>query len=413
MWTTGRGKRVKTIVILGALDTKGEEYAFLRDQIASEGVKTLLVDTSVIQDPLIQPDIPSRDVAAAAGESLDALRAADDRGRAVTAMAAGASAIVKTLHREGKLDGIIGLGGSGGTTMVTTAMQGLPIGVPKVMVSTLACGDTSRLVAGRDIVMMYPIVDIAGLNSLFTQVASNAAGAIVGMVNKSDAPVSGVEKPVVGASQFGVTTPCVDVARKRLEEEGIEVLPFHSAGTGGRSLEALAADKALDGVLDVTVSEIVDDFLGGIHSAGPTRLEAAGRAGIPQVVSVGALDVCDFGPIDTVPEKFRARTLYRHNANVTVMRTDAEENEALGKRLCEKLNRANGPVHLYLPLQGISGIDAPGKPFFDPEVDSVLFATIRENLKRDVVALHERDLHINDPAFATEMAERLIDLLNV
>ena len=399
-------------MILGAFDTKGEEYAFLRDQIASEGVKTLLVDTSIVQAPKIQPDIPARDVAAAAGEDLDALRAAGDRGRAVTAMAAGASAIVKRLHGEGRLDGIIGLGGSGGTTMVTTAMHELPIGVPKVMVSTLACGDTSRLVAGRDIVMMYPVVDIAGLNSLFTRVVSNAAGAIVGMVNKSTAPASGNDKPVVGASQFGVTTPCVDVARKHLEEQGIEVLPFHSAGTGGRSLEALAADKALDGVLDVTTSEIVDDLLGGIHSAGPTRLEAAGRAGLPQVVSVGALDICDFGPIDTVPEKFRARTLYRHNANVTVMRTDVEENRTLGRRLCEKLNRANGPVHLYLPLKGISEIDTPGKPFFDPEADCALFTTIRENLDRDVVALHERELHLNDPAFATEMAEQMIVLLN-
>lgn len=404
---------MRTIVILGAFDTKGEEYAFLRDQIASEGVKTLLVDTSVVEAPKIRPDIPAREVAAAAGESLDELRAAGDRGRAVTAMAAGASAIVKKLHDERTLDGIIGLGGSGGTTMVTAAMHELPIGVPKVMVSTLACGDTSRLVAGRDIVMMYPVVDIAGLNSLSRRVVGNAAGAIVGMVNKSTAPVSESEKPVVGASQFGVTTPCVDVARKRLEAEGIEVLPFHSAGTGGRSLEALAADRALDGVLDVTVSEIVDDLLGGIHSAGPTRLEAAGQAGLPQVVSVGALDVCDFGPMDTVPEKFRSRTLYRHNANVTVMRTNVEENEVLGKRLCEKLNRAHGRVHLYLPLKGISGIDAPGKPFFDPEADSVLFATIRENLKRDVVTLHERDLHINDSAFATEMAEQLIDLLNV
>lgn len=376
-------------------------------------MKTLLVDTSIIQAPKIQPDIPARDVAAAAGESLDELRAAGDRGRAVTAMAAGARAIVKKLHCEGRLDGIVGLGGSGGTTMITSAMHELPIGVPKVMVSTLACGDTSRLVAGRDIVMIYPIVDIAGLNSLFTRVVGNAAGAIVGMVNKSTAPVSESEKAVVGASQFGVTTPCVDVARKRLEEEGIEVLPFHSAGTGGRSLEALAADKALDGVLDVTVSEIVDDLLGGIHSAGPTRLQAAGQAGIPQVVSVGALDVCDFGPMDTVPEKYRSRTLYRHNANVTVMRTNAEENRALGKRLCEKLNQAHGPVHLYLPLKGISGIDAPGKPFFDPDTDGVLFATIRDNLKRDVVTLHERDLHINDPEFALEMAERLIGLLNV
>jgi len=402
---------MKTIVILGAFDTKGEEYGFLRDQIALEGVKTLLIDTSIIQEPKLKPDIHSSEVAAAAGKSLDELRAAEDRGPAVMAMAAGASAIVKKLHADGKLDGIIGLGGSGGTTMVTNAMHGLPIGVPKVMVSTMACGDTSRMVAGRDIVMIYPIVDIAGLNSIFTRVAANAAGAIVGMVNKSEALVPDDGKTLVGASQVGQTTPCVDVARKVLGRHGIELLPFHSTGTGGRSLEALAADKAIDGVLDITPTELTDELLGGIHSAGPTRVEAAGQVGLPQVVSVGSLNVCHFGPYDTVPGPFRLRNLYKHNANVTVMQTNAEENYTLGKILCEKLNHAIGPVELFVPLHGIAFLDMPGKPFHDPDAGRALFDAITEHLDRNVVTLHERERHINDPEFATEMAERMIELV--
>ena len=402
---------MKTIVVLGAFDTKGEEYGFLRDQIAAEGVGTLLVDTSIMETPKIDPDIPSSEVAAAAGEDLDELRAAEDRGRGVTAMSAGAGAIVKRLYDEGKLDGIIGLGGSGGTTMVTTAMQALPTGVPKVMVSTLACGDTTRLIAGRDIVMMYPIVDIAGLNSIFTRIAANAAGAIVGMVNKSVTHVSDDEALLVGASQVGVTTPCVDAARKVLGEAGIELLPFHATGTGGNSLEALAADKAIDGVLEITPTELTDELLGGIHSAGPTRVEAAGRAGLPQVVSVGGLNGCHFGPYDTVPEKYRGRNLYRHNANITVMQSSADENYTLGKLLCEKLNRATGPVDIFLPLHGISFFDLPEQPFHDPEANRALFDSVREYANPAVVTLHERDRHINDPEFGTEMAERMIELL--
>ena len=404
---------MKTVVILGAFDTKGEEYSFLRDQIVSEGVKTLLIDTSIMQEPKLKPDIPSSEVAAAAGEDLHKLRAAEDRGPAVMAMALGASIIAKKLHAEGKMDGIIGLGGSGGTTMVTTAMQELPVGVPKVMVSTLACGDTTRLVAGRDIVMIYPIVDIAGLNSIFTRVATNAAGAIVGMVKKSEVLAPEANKMLVGASQVGQTTPCVDIARKVLGKHGIELLPFHSTGTGGRSLEALAADKAIGGVLDITPTELTDELLGGIHSAGPTRLEAAGQTGLPQVVSVGSVNGCHFGPFDTVPEHFRSRNLYKHNANVTVMQTNAEENYALGKLLCEKLNKSTGPVEIFLPLHGVAFLDMPGKPFHDPESLNALFDSVYKHFDRSVITLHEKEQHINDPAFATEMAEHMIELLKV
>lgn len=402
---------MKTIVLLGAFDTKGEEYGFLRDQIAAQGVNTLLVDTSVLQEPKLKPDIPSSEVAAAGGSNLDELRAAEDRGQAVMAMASGASALIKQLHGAGKLDGIIGLGGSGGTTMVTNAMHGLPTGVPKVMVSTMACGDTTRLVAGRDIVMIYPIVDIAGLNSIFRRVAANAAGAIVGMVNHADALVDDDGKLLVGASQVGVTTACVDTARTVLAGAGIELLPFHSTGTGGNSLEALAADKAIDAVLDITPTELTDELLGGIHSAGPGRVEAAGKAGLPQVVSIGSMNVCHFGPFDTVPAKYRDRNLYKHNANVTVMQTDAEENRQLGKILCDKLNRSTGPVEVFIPLNGISFLDLPDKPFHDPAANQALIESVREHLNQDVAKLHERDRHLNDPEFGTEMAERMIEIL--
>jgi uncharacterized protein (UPF0261 family) len=328
-------------------------------------------------------------------------------------MAKGARELVRSLYEDGRLDGIVGLGGSGGTSMITEAMQVLPIGVPKVMVSTLACGDTRSFVAGRDIVMMYPVVDIAGLNSISVQVINNAAGAIVGMVTAEtvSAPNEGKGRGIVGATQFGVTTACVDVARKLLESEGFEVLPFHATGTGGQSLEALANDGAVDAVLDITTTELADELLGGIHSAGPNRLEAAGANGVPQVVSLGALDMCDFGPFQTVPEKYQSRNLYKHNSNVTLMRTTAEENAILGRQIAEKLNRAKGPVHLFVPLLGVSMIDAPDKPFYDRDADAALFKAIRETVDVSVVELTEIDAHINDPEFGTAMAERIISLI--
>lgn len=402
----------KTVVLLGALDTKGEPYAWLRDRVAAEGLNTLLVDTSVLADPSVKPDFPASEVALAAGSNLAALRLENDRGKAVAVMARGAREIVRRLHAEGRLDGIVGLGGSGGSSVITDAMRALPIGVPKVMVSTLASGDTRPYVGGRDIMMMYPVVDIAGLNTLAVRMLNNAAGAIAGMVKAAQPMHPRRGRAVIGATQFGVTTPCVDVARALLEDNGYEVLPFHSAGTGGQSFEALIREGAIDATLDITLTELCDELLGGIHSAGPNRLEAAGAAGIPQVVSVGALDICDFAMMETVPPRYASRNLYRHNPNVTLMRTTPEECRTLGREVAAKLNRAKGPVHLFLPLRGISAVDAPGKPFHDPAADAALFDAIRKAIDPAVVQLTELDLHINDLAFAQAMATSLLALLD-
>lgn len=402
----------KTIVLLGCFDTKGEPYSWLRDRIASKGIGTLLVDISVAGEPTIEPDISASEIARAAGADLDRLRAAGDRGDAIATMGSGGRVVVRRLHDEGRLDGIIGLGGSGGTSAITEAMKALPIGVPKVMVSTLASGNTRPFVGGSDITMIYPLADISGLNALLVQILDNAAAAISGMVTNERTSFPRAKRGIIGATQFGVTTPCVDAARKILEHAGFEVVAFHAAGAGGQSFESLARDGSFVGVLDITTTELADELIGGIHSAGPRRLEAAGEAGIPQVVSVGALDICDFGPISTVPSAHASRLLVRHNPQVTLMRTTPEENAQLGRQLAEKLNKAKGPVYLFLPLRGVSSLDAPGKPFHDTPANAALFASIRRHVDPAKVDIVELDAHINDAAFAAAMAEKLIALVS-
>jgi uncharacterized protein (UPF0261 family) len=321
-------------------------------------------------------------------------------------MARGAGEVVKRLHAEGRLDSVLGLGGSGGSSLVTSAMRGLPVGVPKLMVSTVASGDTRPYVGESDVTMMYSVVDIAGINQISARILSNAAAAIAGMA-KAEIPEAGEEKPLVGATMFGVTTPAVDAARERLEELGYEVLVFHATGAGGRSMEALMRDGFITASLDITTTELADEVVGGVLSAGPDRLEAAGSLGIPQVVSLGALDMVNFGPEDTIPKKFDGRNFYVHNPTVTLMRTTPEENAELGRRIARKLNAARGPVTLFVPLGGVSLIDAEGQPFYDPEADRALFDALRENLDEGVVEFQEMETHVNDPAFARAMAERL------
>jgi uncharacterized protein (UPF0261 family) len=304
-----------TVVLVGTLDTKGREYAFLRDRVREHGVDVVLVDCGIMGEPLAEPDVTRQEVARAAGADVDALASAGDRGAAVAAMAEGAAAIVTRLHAEGRLDGILGLGGSGNSALVTHAMRALPVGVPKLMVSTVASGDTRPYVGAVDVAMMYSVVDIAGVNRISARIMTNAAGMIAGAA-KSEPPTGAEEKPLVGATMFGVTTPCVTTARERLVELGYEVLVFHATGTGGQSLEALARGGFLAGVLDVTTTELADDLVGGVLSAGPDRLEAAGALGLPQVVSLGALDMVNFGPRDSVPERFAGRNLYVHKSSL-------------------------------------------------------------------------------------------------
>jgi uncharacterized protein (UPF0261 family) len=399
---------VARVVLLGTLDTKGHEYAFLRHRLRELGVEVLVVDAGVNEPVGIEPDISHDEVARAAGADVGALAAAGDRGAAVTAMATGAEEIVKELYADGKLAGIIALGGSGGSSIAARAMQALPVGVPKLLVSTVASGDTRPYVGAVDVTMMYSVVDISGVNSVSARIMANAAGAIAGMVG-ARVPIL-ESKPLVGATMFGVTTPCVTRARARLEELGYEVLVFHATGAGGQSLEALVRDGFLVGVLDTTTTELADELVGGVLSAGPDRLEAAGAAGVPQVVSLGALDMVNFGPRETVPAQFDGRNLYVHNPTITLMRTTPDECAELGRTIGRKLSAATGPTALFVPLKGVSMIAVEGQPFYDPAADDALLAGLHETLDSSV-EVHELDTDINDPAFADAMADRLHELI--
>jgi uncharacterized protein (UPF0261 family) len=301
------------------------------------------------------------------------------------------------------------MGGTGGTAIVTHAMQELPVGVPKLVVSTVASGDTRPYVGAVDIAMMYSVVDVAGINQISARIIANAAAAAAAMAQVT-VPEQLDGRPLIGASMFGVTTPCVTKARERLEEHGYEVLVFHQTGTGGQSMEELVRADFIKGVLDVTTTELCDELVGGVLPAHPKRLEVAGSMGVPQVVSLGALDMVNFGPKDTVPEAFRTRTLYVHNPTVTLMRTTPEECTELGRRVARKLSVATGPTALFVPLRGVSMIATEGQPFHDPAADDALFSAVRENLGPNV-ELHELDTDINDPEFALAMANRLIEML--
>jgi uncharacterized protein (UPF0261 family) len=399
-----------TVVLVGTLDTKGHEYAFMRDRLREAGVDVLLVDAGVLGEPQVQADVPREEVARAGGADHAELVRVGDRGAAVDAMGRGAAAVLAKLHAEGRMDGVAALGGSGNSSIAAQAMRDLPVGVPKLIVSTVASGDTRPYVGAVDVSMMYSVVDIAGINQISAQILTNAAGAIAGMAT-ARVPESRDERPLIGATMFGVTTPCVTRARERLEELGYEVLVFHATGTGGQSFEALATGGYLVGALDVTTTELADDLVGGVLSAGPDRLEAVGRAGIPQVVSLGALDMVNFGPRDSVPDKFEGRNLYVHNPTITLMRTTPDEMAELGRRIARKLNGAQSPTVLFVPLKGVSAIDVEGQPFHDAEADEALFAGLREGVDTSKVEVHEVDADVNDPAFATAMADRLHELV--
>jgi uncharacterized protein (UPF0261 family) len=399
----------KTVGIVGTLDTKGIEFQFIKERIEASGTSTCVVNTGSLGEPHFEPDVSADDVAAAGGTSLQALQDGGDRGVAVAAMAEGAAKIIAQLQSDGKIDGVISLGGSAGTTIGTTAMRAVPVGVPKIMVSTLASGDTSPYVDTKDISMMYSVVDIAGINSLSRQILANAAGAIVGMVN-AEVPAA-EDKPLIGATMFGVTTPCVTKARELLEDAGYEVLVFHATGAGGRAMEDLVKGGFIVGVLDATTTELADELVGGVLSAGPDRLEAAGDLGVPQVVAPGALDMVNFGPPDTVPEQFKDRTFYQHNPTVTLMRTTVEENAELGKIMGQKLSQAKGPTTVIIPKQGVSAIDQEGQPFYSAEAEAAWIENLKANLG-DNVTLIEMDNHINDDTFAEKLVETLLASLN-
>ncbi len=402
------------VVLIGTLDTKGAEFQFVRDLLSQAGVPTIVIDAGVLRSPVFSPDIPREQVFKAAGTSLAAIQQANDRGRAIEAAAKGTTKLLLDLLAKGQVDGVLALGGSAGTTIATAAMRALPFGIPKLMVSTLASGQVKHWVGVRDILMMHSVVDISGLNRISRTVLTNAAGAMAGMIGGSGArrQEAGVreDKPIVTATMFGVTTPCVEAARTLMEQNGYEVLVFHATGTGGMTMESFIADGLVRGVLDITTTELADEQVGGILSAGRDRLTAAGLGSVPQVISLGALDMVNFGPPDTVPEKFRGRRFYQHNPTVTLMRTTPEENDRLGKEIAEKASAARGPTALLVPLRGVSAIDKEGQSFWWPEADAALFQSLR-NWRAPQVELIELDLHINDPAFAQTAVHTLLRLL--
>lgn len=399
----------KTILLIGTFDTKGAEFAYVRDLIVERGHLVVTIDVGVIGVPGLVADVSATQVAEAGGGSLTVLRSGGDRAAALDVMITGAIKVALQLNGEGRCDGLLGLGGSGGTAVATAVMRALPIGLPKIMVSTLASGDTRPYVGVSDITLMYSVVDIGGLNRLSRRILANAAGAVCGMVEQSLPTVE--DKPLLAATMFGVTTPCVTAMREQLEQSGYEVLVFHATGSGGQALENLIEAGFVAGVADVTTTEWCDELVGGVLSAGPQRLESAGRKGLPQVVSCGALDMVNFWAFDTVPEKFRFRRFHRHNENVTLMRTTPDECSDLGRILAEKLNVAKGPVTVFIPLRGVSALDQDGQPFYWPEADAALFASLRQHLQSPV-QLVELDLHINDSEFAKALADKLLEMLN-
>jgi uncharacterized protein (UPF0261 family) len=406
------------VVIVGTLDTKGDELRLVRDVLAGQGLDTLVVDAGSVGPPAFKPDIDRAIVFQRAGTSWETVQARGDRGYAVGEAAKGVAAIVVDLIAQGTVQGIIGIGGSAGTTIGTAAMRALPFGLPKVMLSTLASGQTRPYVGGSDIVMVHTVADLAGLNRLTRTALENAALALAGMITL--APPCDVgdggpqpDRPLVAATMFGVTTPCVDRARRALEARGLEVVVFHATGVGGEAMEGLVRDGQVVGLLDLTTTELADELVGGVLSAGPERLEAGIRARIPQVVSTGALDMVNFGPRATVPERFAGRLFQVHNPSVTLMRTTAEESAELGRRMVSVLGRATVPLVLLIPRRGVSALDAPGQPFHDPAADAALFEALTRGLDgHPWVRVVTRDEHINDPAFADAAVAELLALLS-
>lgn len=398
-----------TVALLGTLDTKGEEYSWLKDRLEDLGVQVLSVDVgSFSASPLA--DVSSDEVIAAAGAEAAVLRQRRDRGEMMTVMGQGAAKVLHGLAAEGRIHGMLSLGGSGGSSVAAPAMQALPVGFPKLLVSTMASGDVKPYVGEVDATLTYSVVDVAGINSISEMVLGNAAAGIAGMAKAYQARLSAPphdHRPLVGITMFGVTTPAADEARRTLNELGYEALVFHATGTGGRALEKLVDSGLLAGVCDLTTTELADDLVGGVLSAGPDRLEIAGTKGVPQVVSLGALDMVNFGPMDTVPAQFAGRNLFVHNPTVTLMRTTAEEMRELGRRIAEKLAGAVGPTELFIPLRGVSAIDVDGAPFRDADADAALFTALREGLAGSAVVVHEVDQAINDPGFGRSMAEAL------
>ena len=400
----------KTVVIVGALDTKGPEFLFVKREIERRGHQALVVDVGVVGEPGFAPDVSAAEVAEAGGVTLADLRQKGDKALAMKTMTEGVAVVARRLFDQGRLDAVLSMGGTAGTAIGTSAMRALPIGVPKVMVSTVASGDTKAYVGTKDIVMVPSIVDVAGVNRISGRVYAAAVGAVVGMV---ETPIPEIEeKPLLAASMFGNTTTIVNRVRETMERQGFEVLVFHCTGAGGATMESLIEAGFINGVLDITTTEWADELVGGVLNAGPTRLDAAAHKGVPQVIVPGCLDMVNFWAPSTVPDKFKGRLFYEWNPNVTLMRTTPDENAELGRILAEKANRSTAPVAFFLPLKGVSQLDSPGHEFWWPEADQALYDAIKGAARPDI-PVYELDHNINDPEFADAVAHKMFEFLGV
>jgi uncharacterized protein (UPF0261 family) len=394
----------KRVYVVGTADTKGEELLYLKTRVAEAGADAVLVDVGT-RKPSVPVDITAGEVAAKHPGGTDAVLASDDRGAAVTAMG---EAFARFIVGRDDVGGIVGAGGGGGTSIVTAGMRALPVGIPKLMVSTLAAGDVAAFVDVSDIAMMYPVTDVAGLNRISRLVLGNAAAAIAGMAlaRRDEA----ADKPAIGLTMFGVTTPCVTQAVEMLKVD-YDCLVFHATGTGGRAMEKLVDSGMITAVIDATTTEVCDLLMGGVLSAGEDRLGAIARTSVPYVGSVGALDMVNFWAPETMPERYRGRKIHRHNPQVTLMRTTVEENRRIGTWIGERLNRCEGPVRFLIPENGVSALDAPGQPFYDPAADAALFdaieITLEANDRRRLVRVPH---HINDAAFSAALVENFREI---
>lgn len=399
---------MSSIAVIVSLDTKADEARYLREQIIAAGIGVRVVDFGT-GTPGLPADVAAGEIAALGGGSLEQLASGRDRAQAIATMMRGAAAWAAKAYAEGELAGIISVGGSGGTAVGTAAMRALPFGVPKVMVSTVAASDVKSYVGTKDVTMINSVVDFAGLNPISEPVLRNAAAAVAAMARAQTAPGRLPAQRLIAATQFGVTTPAVEQAHALLAAAGYTLVPFHATGIGGQTMESLIGDGLFEAVLDLTTTEWADEIAGGNLSAGPDRLGAAARAGIPQVVAPGALDMANFFGVP-VPERHAGRLLHQHNANVALMRTTVAENAEIGRHIAGQLNRATAPVVVLFPLRGVSALDAAGQPFFDPAADQALLDALRRHLSPNV-RLVTLDLHINDAAFAQAAVAELLSLL--
>jgi uncharacterized protein (UPF0261 family) len=388
------------VFAVATMDTKGHELAFVARRLREQGVLVQTVDVGTLGPPQVAPDIDRRAVSCGAWKDAGG---DSDRGTAISQMAQWLTKFLRAKLEAGELAGVIGIGGSGGTALITQAMRGLKIGVPKLMVSTVASGNMAPYIDCHDISMVYSVVDVAGLNSVSTRVLANAAASMAGMV-KQPTLDQGQTKPAVCMTMFGVTTPCVNMVRQELEGKGYDSLVFHATGAGGRAMENLVASGMISGVLDITTTEVADEIAGGVFPCGPDRFDKTLSSGIPLVVSLGALDMVNFGAIETVPKKYRSRKLHVHNAQVTLMRTNVEENIKIGEWIAGKLNRSTAPVTLLIPQGGLSLLDVPGGAFYDPEANQALFDSLQRNISTsDTRVIENYPYPINSPEFAEKL----------